>query len=126
MQAKIHHGSLQAYQHNRTGYKGISTNLIRTSYGLTLTYKLLMLLKNKKLLTICNMIGGTVKHKVPTNILLAPFVKKGLIFNQATRLCTIHERYNSAAVEDRYHPYPSKLMKQNVPCDIARKSWQGR
>lgn len=100
------------------------THLIKTSYTLTLLYRSSMLLKNKKLLTIWNMMGGIVKHIVPMNILLLLTVKNGLIFSQATRLCTIQEKYSSAAVEDRYHPYPSKLMKQNVPCDIARRSWQ--
>lgn len=49
-------------------------------------------------------------------------LKKGFIFIQATTLCIIQEEYKRAAVEDRYQPYPSKLMKQNVPCDIASNS----
>jgi hypothetical protein len=47
------------------------------------------------------------------------FKKKGRILSQATTLWMTYEQYKNAAVEDRYHPYPGKSMKQNVPCIIA-------
>ena len=49
--------------------------------------------------------------------------KKGLILIHATMLWTSHEEYSRAAVELRYQPYPSKDMKQKVPCMMASTSW---
>jgi hypothetical protein len=100
----------------------VATDRIRHSNGLALTYKSLMLLKNRKLLIIWKRLAGIAMHNVPMNILLARIVKNGLIFIHEMKLCAIVERYNRAAVDDRYQPYPSKLIKQNVPCDMASKS----
>jgi hypothetical protein len=91
------------------------------------------LLKNRKLQTICKTIGGIViarviRYTLPT--ILPAFdgksdlgsSKNGLILIQATILWTTHEQYSSIAVEERYHPYPGKDMKQKVPCIMARRS----
>lgn len=121
----IHHGSLTRCQlplgsresEIRGEQRGTKdpAHLKRGSAGRTLLYKLLMLLKNRKLVTICSTIGGMVMDRVTRYTLLTILAvfglkkdlaskKKGLILIHATILCRKYEQYSNAAVEERYHP----------------------